>query len=101
MKIKKRKEKEKIRFLWAIGKVHNSGFPRLSNFVHSHHKLANLNTNSVPDKENHSEKEKFFFNDLKENKTGKKTFIFFRLTIEDGMRWGGGPEIMKLCFKIK
>lgn len=97
MKIKKKeKRKKRYDFYEPQGKVHNSGFPRLSNFVHSYHKLANLNTNSAPDKENHSEKGKVFFNDLKENKTGKRTFIFFRLTIEDGMRWGEEPEIMKL-----
>lgn len=79
--------------------MRNSGFPRLSNFVHSHHKLANLNTNSAPDKENHSEKGKgFFFNDLKENKTGKRTFIFLRLTIEDEMRWGGGTRNNETVF---
>lgn len=94
----KKKEKRKKRYdsHEPQGKVHNSDFPRLSNFAHSHHKLANLNTNSSTDKEKHSESKNF--NELKEHKTGKRTIIF-----SDGCGSGrdGTPEIMKLCFKTK
>lgn len=76
----------------------NSDFPRSSNFVHSHHKLANLNTNSAPDKENHSEKGKFF-NDLKENKTAKE-LSFFQI---NHRRWDvvGETRNNETVFKIK